>query len=112
MNDSGLRPTAFNVVVRMDTSETVTPGGIILPEKVAERDKLAVEEGELVALSPHAFSYADNWPEPHPQVGDRVLIRRYDGLLRERGGRDYRIVEDKSVVAVIEPAVKAVSAAA
>lgn len=108
MNDSGLRPSGFNVIVRMDTAETVTPGGIILPEKQAERDKLAVEEGEIVAMSPLAFNYADDWgPDGHPKVGDRVIIRRYDGLLRERGGKDYRIIEDKSVVAVIEPAAQA-----
>lgn len=112
MNDSGLKPMAFNVVVRMDTAEAVTPGGIILPEKIAERDKLAVEEGELIAMSPHAFSYADNWPEGSlPQIGDRVMIKRHDGLLRDRGGRDYRIVEDKSVVAVIESAVQMQEAA-
>lgn len=112
MNDSGLSPTGFNVVVRMDTAETVSPGGIIMPEKVQERDKLAVEEGELVAVSPLAFNFAE-WPDgSHPQVGDRVIIKRYDGLLRERGGRDYRIVEDRSIVAVIEPVAQSVERAA
>ena len=108
MNDSGLRPTGFNVVVRMDTAETVTPGGIIMPEKVQERDKLAVEEGELIAVSPLAFNYADWGEGVKPQVGDRVLIKRFDGLLRERSGRDYRIIEDKSIVAVIEPAAEVI----
>lgn len=113
MNDSGLSPMEFNVVVRLDKIEEKTAGGIILPSAKLDRDKLETEEGELVALSPHAFTYAE-WPEGarKPQEGDRVLIARFAGVLRERCGRDYRIVKDKDIVAVVEPSVSAVPAAA
>lgn len=103
-----IEPLEFNVVVELDPVEEVTGGGIILPTTVTERDKLGGEEGTLVAISPHAFSYADDWPadRPKPQVGQRVMIKRYDGLLRDRkvGGveKTYRIVQDKSVVAILK----------
>ena len=111
-NDSGLLPMEFNVVVRMDKAEEKTAGGIILPTSTQDRDKLSAEEGELVAVSPHAFTYAE-WPENErkPQPGDRVIIARYAGVLRERNGRDFRIVKDKDIVAVVEQ-VPALSAAA
>ena len=98
------RPMEFNVVVELDPTEKVTKGGIILVENHVERERLATEEGTLVAVSPHAFSYVEGWPEfyPAPEVGQRVMIRRYDGLLREKGDKTYRIVPDKSIVAVIE----------
>jgi co-chaperonin GroES (HSP10) len=110
-NESGLRPCEFNVVVEMDPTEEVTRGGIILPTSKTDRDKLATEEGTLVALSPHAFSYAD-WPQDQapPVVGDRVLIARYAGALHERGGKSFRIVKDKDIVAVIEPPTLAAAA--
>ena len=97
-----IEPLAFNVVVELDPTEEVTSGGIILPASKTERDKLAGEEGTLVAKSPHAFSYAE-WPEgvEPPEVGARVLINRYAGTLKERDGKDYRIIEDKSVIAVL-----------
>jgi co-chaperonin GroES (HSP10) len=93
----------FNIVVELDPIEEVTKGGIILPGDKVERDKLAYEEGTLVAVSPFAFSYAE-WPEDaeKPQIGNRVLIERYAGLLREKDGRNFRILKDKSLVAVIE----------
>ncbi len=102
-NPSGLSPLEFNVVVRLDKAEEKTAGGIYLPATAQDRDKFECEEGDLVAVSPFAFSYAD-WPEGArmPQIGDRVLISRFAGVLRERGGRDYRIVKDKDIVAVIE----------
>lgn len=98
-------PVAFNVVVELDAAASKTPGGIYLPETVKEKDKLAAEEGTLVALSPLAFSYAtpEEWGDTRkPQVGDRVMIKRYDGQMRERDGKTYRIIEDKSLVAVID----------
>ncbi len=112
MNDSGLMPLEFNVVVRLDKAEEKTAGGIYLPPSKQDRDTFECEEGDLVAVSPLAFSYAD-WPEDArlPQIGDRVLIARFAGVLRERGGRDFRIVKDKDIVAVIETAVKVAAAA-
>jgi chaperonin GroES len=99
------RPVEFNVVVELDPIEEVTKGGIILPGEKVERDKLAYEEGTLVALSPLAFSYANpsDWMDQRmPQAGDRVLLARYQGILREKDGKNYRIVKDKDIVAVIE----------
>lgn len=100
-----LIPMEFNVVVELDKVEEKTAGGIILPSAVTDRDKIAAEEGLLVAVSPHAFTYAD-WPEGAvpPQVGQRVLIAKFAGVQRDRGGKSYKIIKDKDVMAVIAPA--------
>lgn len=110
MNESGLRPMEFNVVVRMDPVENKI-GNIIIPESKKDRDELATDEGTLVALSPHAFTYAD-WPEgaEQPCPGDRVMFAQYSGRIWERGGVKYRILKDKDIVAVIEPPAVAVAA--
>lgn len=102
-NDSGLRPIEYNVVVKPDPVEEKTAGGIIIPINKTERDKLAIDEGTLVAVSPHAFSYAD-WPEGEepPKPGARVMFARYAGSLHERNGVEYRILKDKDLVAVVE----------
>ncbi len=101
-DDSGLLPSEYNVVVKPDAVEEVTKGGIILPPAKTDRDKLAADEGTLVAVSPHAFSYAD-WPEGQkpPQVGDRVVFARYAGSLIKRGDTDYRVIKDKDIIAVV-----------
>jgi chaperonin GroES len=111
-NDSGLLPQEYNVVIRMDPTEEKTAGGIIIPVSKKERDELATDEGTLIAVSPHAFSYAD-WPEgaDQPQPGDRVLFAQYAGRIWERGGIKYRILKDKDIVAVIQPPAKLATAA-
>lgn len=110
-NESGLTPCEYNVVIRMDPTEERTAGGIILPTTKTERDELAADEGTLVAVSPLAFNY-DHWPEDarKPAVGDRVLFAIYEGRLWKRGDVTYRLVKDKSVVAIIDPPALAAAA--
>lgn len=107
MNSSGLRPVEFFVVVELDPHEERTAGGIILPTQTQDRDKLATQEGTLVAASPHAFTYAEGWPEGSiPQVGQRVLFKKYAGALHERTidgtKRDFRLLNDKDIIAIVE----------
>lgn len=106
-NESGISPVEYNIVVRMDPVEEKTPGGIIVPQSKTDRDKMAADEGTIVAASPLAFSYAD-WPEGAriPQVGDRILMAQFDGRIWERGSKTYRLIKDKSVIAVVDTTVK------
>lgn len=102
-NESGISPVEYNIVVRMDPIEEKTVGGIIIPESKKDRDELSADEGTIVAMSPLAFSYAD-WPEGSriPQAGDRILMAQFDGRLWKRNGVTYRLIKDKSVIAVVE----------
>lgn len=103
MNLSGLTPVGFCVLVELDALAEKTAGGVYLPPKVQDQDKLSVQEGTLVAVSPHAFNYVENWPDDtKPEVGQRVLFKRYEGHIHERGGKTYRLMEDKAVVAIAD----------
>lgn len=104
-NPSGIMPTEYRVLVRPKVTDEKTKGGIIIPEQTKERDDFAQIEGELVAVSPFAFSYADEWPEGRkPQVGDRVFYAKYAGTtVKGRDGADYRVINDRDVWAVIDP---------
>jgi co-chaperonin GroES (HSP10) len=107
-------PMEFNVVVRPKAVPSKTAGGIFLPDKVIEADKLSADEGEIVAVSPLAFSYAE-WPEGArlPQVGDHVLYSRFAGIVRKNsmGEIEYRVLKDKEIWAVIEQAPSLAAAA-
>lgn len=100
-----LLPMEYNVVIRPDNVEEVTKGGIILSTRTVEADKFAVQTGEVIALSPHAFSYAD-WPEGarKPVVGDRVVYGKYKGSTFGKDADEVRIVKDKDIDAIIEEA--------
>jgi chaperonin GroES len=97
-----IRPIEYNVLVRPDPIEERTKSGIILTDATVESDKHAQQRGVIVSMSPAAFDYAE-WPEGgKPQIGDRVLFARYDGILVKDGEDEFRLVKDKAIAAVIE----------
>lgn len=117
LNDSGLIPVEFFVVVEIDAVKEKSEGGIILPTQTVDKDKLSAQEGTLLAVSPLAFNY-DHWPEGSrkPQPGDRVLFKRYAGATHERKvagrQRDFRLLNDKDIIAIVEPDAAPIAAAA
>lgn len=104
-NNSGINPTEYKVLVRPDEVKEKTKGGIILPEETRERDQFAAMTGTLVAVSPLAFTYANDieWaPADRPKPGDKVLYAKYAGAkVAGSDGNDYRIINDKDVAAVL-----------
>lgn len=99
----GIRPSEYNVLIAPEETEEVTKGGIILAPTIKEGNDIATVKGRLVAVSPHAFTYAE-WPAgDQPKVGDAVLFAKYAGTLVEGAdGREYRLAKDKDVCGVLE----------
>lgn len=106
MNNSGINPTEYNVLIEPKTTEEVTAGGVILSQSIQNLDQNAQTKGVIVAMSPMAFINPD-WPEDAqlPQVGDAVSYARYAGASSKIEGMDgveYIIVKDKEITAVID----------
>jgi chaperonin GroES len=102
-NPSGIRPVEYKVVVYPKPVEEVTKGGIIVPVEKVVRDEFATQEATIVAVADSAFSEADIWGSNPPKVGDVVLFAKYAGLLRKgKDGKDYRVLNDKDICAVLD----------
>ncbi len=101
-NPSGIRPLEYKVLVRPEKTETVTAGGIHIPEAVVDKEQHAQMRGVIIEKSPHAFSY-EQWPEGgEPEVGDMVMFARYAGAAwKGKDGVDYQVMSDKDIVAVL-----------
>lgn len=105
MNNSGLKPLEFNVLVKPDTVEERTAGGVFLPDAAKDREKHAATKGTIIALAPLAFEDIMSDDEAWPKPGDRCLISRHAGVfVKGEDDVEYRIVKDKDVVALIAPA--------
>lgn len=104
MNDSGIRPMEYNVLVLPKKVEEKTASGLYLPDKHREKEQFGQKMGTLVAVSPLAFSY-DEWPEgvEPPKEGDTVLFSRYqaDEVLG-RDGETYWMMKDKAIAGVLD----------
>ena len=89
MSVNNLRPLEDRIIIKRHEIETVTPGGILLPESVQKQEKPC--RGTVVAVGPGKF-----YPEllrpgvdpviagnmrlaPPVDVGDVVVFTRYGG---------------------------------
>lgn len=99
----GLKPTGFNILVALPDMEMTTPGGIILTTQTSDRERVAEVRGRLVAMSPAAFDFAEFPEDDRPKVGDAVIFSKFGGIVTTGvDGREYRILLDKDLCAVIE----------
>lgn len=84
--------------------EEKSSGGIIIPDQTKDRDQFAQMEGVLIACAPLAFTYGE-WANASdiPKPGNRVMFARYAGAVwKGKDGKDYRIVNDKDIAAVLD----------
>jgi co-chaperonin GroES (HSP10) len=101
-NTSGLKPVEYKILIKPEVVELKTSGGIFLPDISHEKEQQAQMSGILVAVSEMAF---DEFKPPIPQVGDKVLFRRYAGIRDTIGPKDgakYWFINDKDIIAIIE----------
>jgi chaperonin GroES len=107
-NPSGIRPTEFKVLVLPKQVEEKTAGGILLPDQHKDREQFAQQEGTIIAVAPLAFTYAskEEWERAGgqpPKVGDRVSYAKFAGaVIKGKDGKDYRMVNDKDLFAVLD----------
>lgn len=93
-----LKPLNNKIVVVAKDKETVTPGGIILPDTAQEPPR----QGTVVAVGPGRI--LDNGQRAPVEVdpGDVVVYSRYGGNEVTVDGVDYVILDQDGVYAIIE----------
>jgi chaperonin GroES len=92
MADIKLQPLADRVLVEPSAAETKTASGIIIPDTAQEKP----QEGTVVA--------AGNGKKDEPltvKVGDRILYGKYGGTEIKHEGKDYLIMRESDIYAII-----------
>lgn len=91
------------VMLAVAQLEEKTKGGIILPQDTKDREELASILGYVVRLGSDCYKEEDKFPGgPYCQEGDWVLFRSYSGIRFKIDETDFRIVDDDSILAVVE----------
>jgi co-chaperonin GroES (HSP10) len=106
-NESGMQAIDYKVVVKKDTVEEKTEGGIYVPKEVQSQEEWNVQTGVLVSMGDLAFTDGRKpngeliHLHPRPKVGDRVITKEFAGL-RFVGddGDPYMVFNDKEVAGV------------
>lgn len=89
-----LKPLGDRVIVRPSKAEEMTKAGIVLPDTVEKEKK---EEGEVVSIG-----NGEKITKLGLKVGDRVLFGKYAGEDVTVDDVEYKVLEEKDVLAVVE----------
>ncbi len=95
-----LTPLNDRIVVRALSEEetgTRSPSGIIIPDTVSKEKP---EQGIVIAVGPGRYEDGKRTPIS-VSVGDRVIFSKYGFDEVKVGGKEYFIVSEQSVLAVI-----------
>jgi len=84
-----IQPLSGNVLIEILDAETVTSGGIIIPEAAKEKPS----EGKVIAVAADA--------NDEITIDDIVIFKKYGGTELSRDGNDYLIVPDGDILAKI-----------
>jgi chaperonin GroES len=91
-----IQPLADRVVLEVLDESQQTAGGIFIPDSVREKPQSAqviavgpgrTENGQLVSVS--------------VKTGDRVLFTKYAGTDVKLEGKEYKIVSEKDILAIV-----------
>jgi len=96
-NKSGMHPVEFKVLIRQRKVETVSAGGIALPDSLTEKEQWKESLAQVVEMGSRAFF---DCPDDKPEVGSWVVYREYAGFKFEgKDGDEYQLINDKDVMA-------------
>lgn len=97
--DIGIKPLGKSVVVELTKSKPISPGGIFIPESVQDPSEqkeatvIALGSGKLDDGKTHKFEV---------KPGDGVIFRSYSGVKIERNKKEYIVVAESDIVAILE----------
>ena len=92
-----LRPLYDRVVVRRIEVETVTAGGLILPDVATEKPT----EGFVVSVGHGNVQSDGSMKALSVQVGDRVLFGKYHGYEVKVDGEKLLVMKEDDLMAVL-----------
>lgn len=92
-----IRPLADRVVIKMVEAEEKTKSGIVLPGSAKEQPQMA----EIVEVGPGGI-VDDKEIKMEVKVGDKVLFSKYAGTEVKLDGKEYTIIRQSDILAVVE----------
>jgi chaperonin GroES len=93
-----IRPLADKVLVQRVEAENKTAGGIVLPDTAKEKP----QRGKIVAVGSGKVLDDGTVKKMQVKKGDLVLFTSYAGTDIKIDGKEYLIMDESDIMAVIE----------
>lgn len=96
-------PSGYRLLCAIPEIDKVTDGGILKADETIQREELLTTVLFVVKMGPDAYRDEKRFPSgPWCKERDFILVRPNAGTRVEIHGREFRIINDDSVEAVVE----------
>ena len=96
-------PTGWRLIVLPFKMDEKTKGGIIMNESTLEKQQVASQCGNVLAMGPQCYKDKERYPEgPWCKVGDWVIFARYAGSRIQIEGGEVRLLNEDEVLATVK----------
>ena len=97
------KPTGWRIIVLPFKMDEKTKGGIIMNESTLEKQQVASQCGNVLAMGPQCYKDKERYPEgPWSKVGDWVIFARYAGSRIQIEGGEIRLLNEDEILATIK----------
>ena len=93
-----IKPLDDRVVIQATEAEETTAGGIVLPDSAKEKP----QEGKIVAAGPGPLNDDGTRAKLAVKKGDTVVFGKYSGTDVTVGGKDYKIMRERDILAKVK----------
>ena len=96
-------PKGYKLLIALPEIEEATEGGIIKSAQSQHEESIATVVGGVMSMGPDAYVNYNRFPNgPYCEVGDWVVFRAFSGTRLKIHGKEFRLINDDTVEAVVE----------
>ena len=97
------QPTGWRLLVLPFQMDEKTKGGLLLGQDTLERQQVASQCGNVLAMGPDCYRDTKRYPKgPWCKTGDWVMFARYAGSRIKIEGGEVRLLNDDEILATIK----------
>jgi co-chaperonin GroES (HSP10) len=96
-------PKGYRILIAIPEVSQKTEGGVFIPDERRNAEETASLVGYVLKVGSEAYADANRFPTgPWCKEGDFVIFRSYSGTRFKVMGKEFRLINDDTVEAVVE----------
>ena len=96
-------PRGYKILIALPDPDKEFDGGILKSNKTLYEEEIGSIVGMVLTLGPDCYADPTRFPNgPYCKEGDFILMRSYSGTRFKIHGKEFRLINDDSVEAVVE----------
>lgn len=96
-------PTGYRILIGLPDVEEKTDGGILKASQTLENEHVASIVGFVIDMGPDCYKDKQRFPDgAWCKEGDFIIMRAYSGTRFKIHGKEFRLINDDTVEAVVD----------